>query len=190
MDSKKLARIIKLIVEQELKKQLPKLVKEGVAKVLTENKKNRRPKTTSNLVPNVEEETDMFTLAESMLDNERATMKEPVKMAKSLSKNPILNEILNETKPFREAAALDYNPNEPLNEDFRDMDKTVSLDSNGAQGGLDAVRANMAAKMGYGDMPGVGASPQGLGVQTGVPVMDKVLNRDYSELVKKFKTRK
>jgi hypothetical protein len=168
MDSKKLARIIKLIVEQELKKQLPKLVKEGVAKALNENKQVSRKK-------QQEPDEDMFSLANAILENERVddTPK------KSLSKNPVLNEILNETKPFGEGPAL--------NEDHRNMDKTIGLDSNGAQGGIDVIRSQMAAKMGYGDMGNKGPSPTGLGVQTGVPVMDKVLNRDYSELVKRFK---
>jgi hypothetical protein len=40
--------------------------------------------------------------------------------------------------------------------------------------------------MGYGDMT-KGPSPTGLGVNTGVAEIDKALNRDYSELVKRFK---
>jgi hypothetical protein len=168
MDSKKLARIIKLIVEQELKKQLPKLVKEGVAKALNENKQVSRKK-------QQEPETDMFSLANAILENERKD--EAPK--KTFSKNALLNQVLNETRPFKEGSAL--------HENHRNMDKTIGLDSNGAPGGIDAIRSQMAAKMGYGDMGGKGASPSGLGVQTGVPVMDKVLNRDYSELVKRFK---
>ena len=168
MDSKKLARIIKLIVEQELKKQLPKLVKEGVAKALHENKKVIRKK-------QQEPEEDMFSLANTILESERANDIPK----KTFTKNPVLNDILNETKPFSQGPAL--------NEDYKNMDKTVSLDSNGAQGGMDVIRAQMAAKMGYGDLGNRGPQKGGLGVQTGVPVMDKVLNRDYSELVKKFK---
>jgi len=46
----------------------------------------------------------------------------------------------------------------------------------------------MAAQIGYGDMPGAnGARQGGLGVQTGLPGLDKILNRDNSALVKKFK---
>jgi hypothetical protein len=33
---------------------------------------------------------------------------------------------------------------------------------------------------------GGGAQPMGLGVQTGNEALDKALNRDYSELVKRF----
>lgn len=174
MDSKKLARIIQLIVEQELKKQLPKLIKEGVASVLNEN-----IKVVHKQQPILQdEELDMFSLAESVLQKERKGKVKPSEPKRTLSKNPIINEILNDTKPFKESSAL--------GEDYRNMDKTLSLDSNGAQGGMDVIRAQMAAKMGYGDIK-QGPSPGGLGVQTGVPVMDKVLNRDYSELVKRFK---
>jgi hypothetical protein len=44
----------------------------------------------------------------------------------------------------------------------------------------------IADKMGYGDMA-KGPSPTGLAVNTGVAEIDKALNRDYSELVKRFK---
>jgi hypothetical protein len=44
----------------------------------------------------------------------------------------------------------------------------------------------LAEKMGYGDMT-KGPQPTGLGVNTGVAEIDKALNRDYSELVKRFK---
>jgi len=173
MDSKKLARIIKLIVEQELKKQLPKLVKEGVAKALNENKQVSR-------IQQQDAEEDMFSLANAVLENNRMDDLEiDDTPKKSFSKNPVLNDILNETKPFKDGPSL--------NENYMDMDKTLTIDSNGAPGGIDAIRSQMAAKMGYGDMGSRGAQPGGLGVQTGVPIMDKVLNRDYSELVRKFK---
>ena len=48
------------------------------------------------------------------------------------------------------------------------------------------LRAQMAAQMGYGDFS-MGAQQGGLGVQTGNEALDKALNRDYSELVKRFK---
>ena len=46
-------------------------------------------------------------------------------------------------------------------------------------------RTAVAEKMGYGDFAG-GAQKTGLGVQTGIAELDKALNRDYSELVKRF----
>jgi hypothetical protein len=48
------------------------------------------------------------------------------------------------------------------------------------------MRTQMAAKMGYGDVSR-GPGKQGLGVKTGLPGLDKILNRDNSSLVKKFK---
>jgi hypothetical protein len=66
------------------------------------------------------------------------------------------------------------------------MDKTVSFTSQGAGAGVSGLKTQMAHKMGYGD---VATKPNktGLGVKTGLPGLDKILNRDNSELVKKFK---
>jgi hypothetical protein len=67
------------------------------------------------------------------------------------------------------------------------MDKTVNFSNpNIAGAGMAGLRAEMAAKMGYGDMGNGGAQPGGLGVQTGNEALDKALNRNYSELVKRF----
>ena len=194
MDSKKLAKVIKVIVEHELRKQLPalkSLIKEEVTKELL--KTNKIP--TKKIV---KETIDPFSLANSMLDSDRllehADEVDTIQTRK-LSKNPMLNEILNQTKPFNDRgtpSALDqYGAAEPLNEHYSDMDKTISLDSNGAAGGIDVVRAQMAAKMGYGDMnTSRNSGKYGLGVTTGLTGLDRILNRDNSELVKKFKTRK
>ena len=66
------------------------------------------------------------------------------------------------------------------------MNKTVNFSQNTAQLGIDGLRAQMAAQMGYGDFSS-GPQKGGLGVQTGNDALDKALNRDYSELVKRFK---
>ena len=82
-------------------------------------------------------------------------------------KDAVLNQILNETRQST-------------------MDKTVNFSNpNIAGAGIAGLRAEMASKMGYGDMGG-GAQATGLGVQTGNEALDKALNRDYSELVKRF----
>ena len=59
---------------------------------------------------------------------------------------------------------------------------------NFGQGDMGSIvgRTAIAEKMGYGDLAR-GPQPTGLGVQTGVAELDKALNRDYSELVKRFK---
>jgi hypothetical protein len=67
------------------------------------------------------------------------------------------------------------------------MDKTVSFGTQGAQVGVDGLRASMASQMGYGDMGGATHTTRsGLGVQTGFSHLDKALNRDYSQLVKRL----
>jgi hypothetical protein len=202
MDTKKLAQIIKVLVEAEvarkqehfLTKIFPKILEEEVnnkfAKVLKENK----TKVTTPI-----KEVDPFALAESVLRKDRQQVQ--TKQSKEFTKNPVLNEILNQTQPFSSAQrsglgggtsildtyqqpiqeAASYVPNymdaEP------DIDETMNFASINSQPGVDVIRQQMAAKMGYGDM----ATGGGLGVQTGVSHLDKALNRDYSQLVKRFK---
>lgn len=207
MDTRKLAKIIKLIVEQELERRLPKLVEERVNKVLKENKQLINKRVISETV---EQEIDPFLLANSILDDDREynvhssigidDYEEPRQTShqvKQYTKNPVLNEILNKTRPFTSSERNGGTPSvldnyQELNENFNDMDKTVSFDTNSAQGGMDVIKSQMAAKMGYGGFtnPNGGSSKTGLGVTTGLPGLDRILNRDNSELVKRFKTRK
>ena len=206
MDSKKLAQLIKLVVEQEIKKQLPKIIKEEVSKLLNET-------TTPKPKKDILEEVDPFELATLLLEKDRTTIKEevkPVQPIKQLSKNATINEILNQTKPFTAAqrsagqvgggsSILDnYQIEQPINEGSTnshipnymdaepDIDETISY-SGGAGGGIETMRSQMAAKMGYGDMGGSGIKKGGLGVTTGLAGLDRILNRDNSELVKRFK---
>ena len=204
MDSKKLAQIIKLVVEQEIKKQLPKLVKEEVEKKI---KVLQERKTT----PIKEVEQDPFALAESILQRDRQTQQIEQVNQKQFTKNPVLNSILNQTKPFTSeqrtagpvggASVLDRFQSQPVvNEGYvnshipnymdaePDIDETMTFDNPvTAQVGLGAMRQQMAAKMGYGDMGGGAPKRNGLGVTTGLPGLDRILNRDNSELVKRFK---
>lgn len=173
MDTKKLAKIIKLIVEQELKRQLPKLVKEGIEKEigqLNEVKVVKKRKKKSNID---ESDTQLLT---SMMESTEETVSEQTAPTKQFSKNPILNDILNNTKPF----GTDVNES---------MDKTLSFGTSSAQSGIDGMRAEMQHKMGLNPVSNSPKS-EGLGVKTGLPGLDRILNRDNSELVKQFKTRK
>ena len=74
------------------------------------------------------------------------------------------------------------------------MDKQVQFNStNVAMGGgvPPNLQHSMAHQMGYGNLAAGGASkPQGLGVQTGLAGLDRVLNRDNSSLVKAFNKQK
>ena len=207
MDSKKLAQLIKLVVEQEIKKQLPKMIKEEVSRLLNETAKPTPKK------KDILEDVDPFELANQLLEKERVQkptiQRESVQPKKQFSKNQTINDILNQTQPFTAAqrsagqvgggsSVLDnFQIEEPINEGYAnthipnymdaepDIDETISY-SGGAIGGMESMRAQMAAKMGYCDMS-TGASRGGLGVSTGLAGLDRILNRDNSELVKRFK---
>ncbi len=205
MDSKKLAQLIKLVVEQEIKKQLPKMIKEEVTKLLNETT------TPTPKKKDILEDVDPFELANQLLDKERVQpeiQRESVQPKRQFTKNQTLNDILNQTQPFSAAqrtagpvgggtSVLDNFQSQPINEGYvnshipnymdaePDIDETISYGGN-ALGGVESMRAQMAAKMGYGDIAGA-PSKGGLGVSTGLAGLDRILNRDNSELVKRFK---
>lgn len=181
MDTKKLAKIIKVIVEHELKKQLPKLIEKGVERKLNEMK--LVTKTTKHEI--LEEEQDMFSLANAVLDNDRNNSNQventisPIVKPRKLSTNSMLNKILNETAPF---SSKHRNPTD-----------TIQFGQNLAAGGADALNASMASNMGLSTAnanPTSNGNGGGMGVKTGLPGLDRILNRDNSALVKKFATRK
>ena len=190
MDNKQLIKVIKAIVEVEVAKKQEKFLKEQFPAILDEAVKGKM-KTLKKTIPTnvVSEEVDPFEMANQVLQNERQEQPK-----RQFTKNEALNEVLNNTQPFSKEqrsggtqvkSVLDSFQKPQVNES---MDKTVEFTQGGAGAGLDGMRASMAAQMGYGDMPGVGGSKQGgLGVQTGLAGLDRILNRDNSELVKRFK---
>jgi len=164
MDTDKLLKAIQILIKEELKEQLPALIKESVKaemkKMLAEGKQSAKPKTTG------------LSMAKAMLDDEliEESVSTKVVPQKQFSKNPMINQILNETRggiPQGDGG-------------FRTM--------NFGQGDMGSIvgKTAIAEKMGYGDLA-KGPSPTGLGVNTGVAELDKAFNRDYSELVKLFK---
>ena len=164
MDMDKLLEAIQILIKEELKEQLPALIKEGVKaemkKMLSETKV--APKPVSKSISMAKAILGDDTIKESVVQTEVPT--------KQYSKNPMINQILNETRggiPQGDGG-------------FRTM--------NFGQGDIGSIagRTAVADKMGYGDLA-KGPSPTGLGVNTGVAEIDKALNRDYSELVKRFK---
>ena len=164
MDMDKLLEAIQILVKEELKEQLPALIKEGVKaemkKMLSETKV--APKQVSKSISMAKAILGDDTIKESVVQTEIPT--------KQYSKNPMINQILNETRggiPQGDGG-------------FRTM--------NFGQGDMGSLVGGtaIAEKMGYGDMA-KGPSATGLGVNTGVAEIDKALNRDYSELVKRFK---
>jgi hypothetical protein len=193
MNNKQLIKVIRTLVEVETAKQQERFLSKTFPRILEEEVSRRLAEVKGGVaVPStqvVSEEIDPFQQVELALEQERATPK------KQFTKNAILNEVLNKTTPFTKAqrssgpvggkSVLDNLPpqEQPIQES---MDKTVTFNSQGAQGGTDMMRAQMAQKMGYGDVSR-GPSKQGLGVKTGLAGLDKILNRDNSDLVKKFK---
>lgn len=191
MNNKQLIKVIKTLVEVETAKQQERFLSKTFPKILEEEVNKRLAEVKGGVaVPStqvVSEEIDPFQQVELALEQERATPK------KQFTKNSVLNEVLNNTKPFSKeqrqgtaggTSVLDNLPQQkPIQES---MDKTVTFDSQGAGAGVGGLRTQMAHKMGYGDVSR-GPSKQGLGVQTGLPGLDRILNRDNSELVKKFK---
>jgi hypothetical protein len=163
MNTDKLLKAIQILIKEELKEQLPALIKETVKaemkKLIAEGKQPAKPKNTG------------LSMAKAMMEDETLveSIESKVVSQKQFSKNPMINQILNET-----AMA-------PTTGDggFRTM--------NFGQGDMGSIvgRTAIAEKMGYGDLAR-GPQPSGLGVNTGVPELDKALNRDYSELVKRF----
>jgi len=128
--------------------------------MLAEGKQPAKPKTTG------------LSMAKAMLDDEliEESVSTKVVPQKQFSKNPMINQILNETRGGIPQGDGGF--------------RTMSF----GQGDMGSIvgKTAIAEKMGYGDLA-KGPSPTGLGVNTGVPELDKALNRDYSELVKRFK---
>ena len=172
MDTDKLVKAIQIIVKEEIKVILPTLVKEGVkkemAKLLRENKQLKKAITPKQ--PTFMDEV---------------VSEKPIQTERVLSKNPVLNKVLQQTQPL----SLSENTNKSVLDNHQPSytgaptevsERTMEFDSNsthtlGAQ--------SIADKMGYGDMKPTGVK-SGLGVSTGLAGLDRVLNRDNSQLIK------
>ena len=192
MKQKQLIKVVKALVEVEVAKKHENFLKNQFPAILAEAV-NGTSKTSNKSTNNVvSEEVDPFKMAEQVLENERTEQPKRV-----LSKNEALNEALRNTKPFTKEqksggvspkSVLDSFQKPQVNES---MDKTITFDStNVAMGGgvPPNLQHSMAAQMGYGDVSAAaGVKQGGLGVQTGLAGLDRILNRDNSALVKKFK---
>lgn len=155
MNTDKLLEAIQILVKEEVKKQLPSIIKEVVKSELKKTlSEQKQPKNTG------------LSMAKAILGDDEPKVVE----SKTYTKNPMINQILNET---RAAVSNDGG--------FR----TMSFGQ--ADMGSIVGRTAIAEKMGYGEFAGGGPQKTGLGVHTGNESLDKALNRDYSELVKRFK---
>lgn len=166
MDTKKIIKLVKVLVEAEVAKKQEHFLKKTFPKIL-EEEVSKRIKT---VTPSKVEEVDPFSLATSVLEEDRKQSES----TKQFSKNPLLNEAIASAKGF------DH------------MDKTVSFGTQDVAmgGGVPPnLQHSMADKLGYGNM-GSTSQKQGLGVKTGLAGLDRVLNRDNSALVKAFDKKK
>ena len=175
MNSKKLVKVIKTLVEAEVAKKHEVFMKKTFPKILKEALDAKM----KNVVSTKDEKMNAFSLANAVLEEDRKNS-QPVVESQTFTKNPMLNQAINET--------LQSGMNDT-------MDKTVTFGTHNVaaagggtpvgQSSIQSFRQEMAAKMGLQPI-GQQSSPQpnGLGVTTGVPGLDKVLNRDNTELVK------
>ena len=166
MNTDKLLEAIQILVEQEVKRQLPKILSEVIK---SQQKKQIVEKIKST---NVHKTVSTPSMTKAILGEDYPNTHSEVQY----TKNPMLNQILNETKntPSYPGATSGYEEWPTMNNPIANVNPANNVES---------IRASMVQKMGYGDMMG-GA---GLGVDTGNEVLNKAFNRDYSELVKRFK---
>jgi hypothetical protein len=158
MNTDKLIEAIQILVEQEVKRQL---------QMLTGNKPVVNKKTTTE---SVYTKTKIKTpsIAKAILGNEKKVEKLDEIV---YTKNPILNKILNDTKQSmgsKSGLNEGYPGMPPIEEQFAEY-KTMPTNIN-------PIAPN----------PFTSPNRAGLGVQTGNDALDKALNRNYSELVKRF----
>lgn len=183
MNTDKLVKAIQIIVEEEIKSTLPKLVKEGVkkemAKLLKENKQLREA-----LKPKKPQQPTFMD--EPVVENV-IHQQQPQQPQRVLSKNPVLNQILNQTQPLSisentSKSVLDGIPQTPpyAGAPTEVSERTMEF---GTQSTHTLGQQSIADKMGYGDMQPAGQK-KGLGVSTGLAGLDRILNRDNSELIK------
>lgn len=214
MNIDKLVKGVQIIVKQEMKEERKKLslaIKEAVKRETSSLKKeNKKLKRKIELLEQkeVEKIQERPKRESTFLDEE---VSEDVPM---FSKNPAINKVLAETaqnyKPNPNNVPTPQEPpqgQQPINEvsgNPEDAEEWPTMNHNMkpqptqgvgmSEGGAEQVKQNMRAQMESqfkGQGGGGGApSPNGLGVNTGVAALDRVLNRDNSELVKKMEQSK
>lgn len=214
MNNKQLIKVIKALVEVEVAKKQTLFLSKTFPKILEAEVSKRLLEVTSAPKKVLKKKVqDPFDMANEALRVEQSATVVPIQEniqapQRTFSKNAVLNQVLNQTTPFSKAqrsgqgggaSVLDGLPQQtqqPIVQENThipsymdaepDIDQTVSMGTSLGAGGTEALRAQMAHKMGYQQMAST-QSKTGLGVQTGLPGLDRILNRDNSELVKKFK---
>lgn len=193
MNTDKLVKAIQIIVAEELKVVLPTLVKAVVKKEMEKLlKEEKQP--TKGPVEKGPIEFVKPTIVDTLNQNQESTfMDVPViesiekETLKSLSKNPILNQILNQTQPL----SLKENNNSVLDKAQRNEPAYAGAPTEVEEGSIsmDSMDTHtmaipkLADTMEY-DIPNQSGKRQGLGVSTGLKSLDRILNRDNSDLIK------
>jgi hypothetical protein len=165
MNTDKLLKAIQILIEDEFKRQLPIIlaeIKSKTSKKTIVEKINGKYNIESIQTP---------SMAKAILGEGYNSSKSEVRY----TKNPMINKILNETKNASAypGATNGYEEWPIMNNPITNVTPVNNVES---------IKASMAQKMGYGDM----VSGKGLGVDTGNDALNKALNRDYSELVRRF----
>ena len=166
---KQLKPVLKEVVRREVKK----LIKEELTKLNESKKKGKRSVDTTFMDMNMTDD-------DLVIDSHTSKNKDK----KLFNNNSPMHAILNETYQT-------YNGASNVEDD---EDKTVMFDSSDVHGNVhgnantELQRASLAAKMGYGDfvLSNENIKKPGLGENTGHDYLDKALNRDYTELVRRF----
>lgn len=165
MDTDKLLKAIQILIREELKLQMPQIKLEVAKQLMAERKQQPIAKNTG------------ISMAKAILGESPKMKQQPIKKEIRYTSNPVLNQILNETRE---------NPMDMGDSEFR----TANFDTSNM--GVIANRAAMAEKMGYGDMVNsiiptttIEGRPVNLANEAIAPVV-KALERDYTELVKRF----
>lgn len=164
-----LANAIKTIVEKEVKKQL----KEALNEYTLVSK--------SSVVEATPTQLDAFSLADAVLEKDRQTQQTPTMENKPLfnTKNPVLNEVLNQTH-----GGVPRDPTQNAMDEYRNLLNTDTF-----------TMADEETILTHGRMPQQ-ASVSSMRGNTGAKIdpnsstgqaIDAAMNRDYSELVKRFK---
>jgi len=176
MNTDKLVKAIQIIVKQELKEVIPPLVKEGVKQEMSKLLKEERvKKRKTSVTKKTKTNTEPNFMSESVVEDVPNTNN--TKSNKVFSKNPVINEILQQTKPFESSK-------KQMTESTGDW-KTMNFDTSDTH---TLGKGNIMQQQ-MGGNPS-GPNKGGLGVNTGVAGLDRILNRDNSELVKAFNRNK
>jgi hypothetical protein len=153
--------VVKSEVKQQVKEEISKLIKSGKV-VLNNNNNVQKVKSLSE------------TYKPQVAKAKQPQFKQPVK---EITKNPILNEILNQTEPFTAAHRVEGGP------------------ALGATGGsiLDALQPSISMEGGWETMDyrSIEMPQQPMPMEESdneaVNALTKALTRDYRDLVKRFK---